>query len=115
MHLQHSSHQLAWLPGAHIKIPNSTILACSQVLVHVYGYPELPLAVVQKSGSITYNGSAFSQFVPEQTATYVHQSDLHLPEITVRETFDFGARVQGAGHRGGGGPLLACMAAASFI
>ncbi|KAK9797350.1 hypothetical protein WJX73_000657 [Symbiochloris irregularis] len=55
---------------------------------------------MKKTGSVTYNGQTFKQFVPEQTATYVHQTDLHLAEMTVRETFDFGARVQGAGFRG---------------
>ena len=56
---------------------------------------------VQEHGSITYNGSTFKDFVAEQTATFAPQSDLHLPEVTVRETFDFGARVQGIGSRGG--------------
>lgn len=55
----------------------------------------------QLHGSITYNGKRFQDFVPEQTATFVNQSDLHLPEVTVRETFDFGARVQGIGFRQG--------------
>ncbi len=29
------------------------------------------------------------------------QNDLHQPELTVRETFNFAARVQGVGHKAG--------------
>ena len=31
------------------------------------------------------------------------QNDLHLGELTVRETFDFAARCQGVGHKAGEG------------
>ena len=55
----------------------------------------------QVDGHITYNGSHFQDFVAEQTASFVPQSDLHLPEVTVRENLDFGARVQGPGVRRG--------------
>ena len=40
--------------------------------------------------------------MPQRTSAYVEQTDLHLPELTVRETMDFAARVQGVGHRPGG-------------
>lgn len=33
---------------------------------------------------------------------YVEQEDQHLPELTVRETFDFSACTQGAGSNAGG-------------
>ena len=59
------------------------------------------MGTAQVHGSVTYNGQPFNSFVVEQTASFVHQSDLHLPEVTVRETLDFGARVQGIGFRGG--------------
>ena len=39
--------------------------------------------------------------MPQRTSAYVEQTDLHLPELTVRETMDFAARVQGVGHRPG--------------
>ena len=40
-------------------------------------------------------------FVPEKTAAYIDQYDLHVPEMTVRETIDFSARFQGVGNRAG--------------
>jgi len=55
----------------------------------------------QTHGEITYNGTTFAGFIPQRTAAYVEQTDLHLPELTVRETMNFAARVQGVGHRAG--------------
>ena len=55
----------------------------------------------QVRGSIHYNGHAFHEFVPQRTASYINQTDLHLPELTVRETLDFSARSQGSGHKAG--------------
>lgn len=49
---------------------------------------------------LTYNGKRFDQFVPERSAAYVSQIDLHYGELTVRETLEFSARCQGAGSRG---------------
>ena len=43
-------------------------------------------------------------FVPEKTAAYIDQYDLHVPEMTVRETIDFSARFQGVGNRAGNCP-----------
>lgn len=40
-------------------------------------------------------------FVPQKTAAYVSQHDLHIGEMTVRETLDFSARCQGVGERFG--------------
>ena len=51
------------------------------------------------TGSVTYNGKGFDQFKAAHTAAYVDQNDLHQPELTVRETFDFAARCQGVGHK----------------
>ncbi|CAI7732467.1 unnamed protein product [Closterium sp. NIES-54] len=51
------------------------------------------------SGSVTYNGHALNEFVPERTAVYVPQNDEHIGEMTVRETLDFSARLQGPGLR----------------
>ncbi|CAK0748752.1 hypothetical protein CVIRNUC_001857 [Coccomyxa viridis] len=53
------------------------------------------------SGDITYNGEPFANFYPQRTAAYVDQVDLHTAELTVRETLDFGARVQGTGLKAG--------------
>ncbi|AES81579.2 drug resistance transporter-like ABC domain protein [Medicago truncatula] len=49
------------------------------------------------SGRVTYNGHEMSEFVPQRTAAYVDQNDLHIGELTVRETLAFSARVQGVG------------------
>ncbi|XP_041002182.1 pleiotropic drug resistance protein 1-like [Juglans microcarpa x Juglans regia] len=51
------------------------------------------------SGRVTYNGSDMHEFVPQRTAAYISQHDLHMPEMTVRETLAFSARCQGVGSR----------------
>ncbi|KAG0466701.1 hypothetical protein HPP92_018281 [Vanilla planifolia] len=52
------------------------------------------------SGEISYNGFKLEEFIPEKTSAYVSQHDLHIAEMTVRETLDFSARFQGVGIRG---------------
>ena len=52
-------------------------------------------------GKVTYNGHRLDEFVPQRTAAYVSQQDLHVPDMTVRETLDFSARCQGVGTRYG--------------
>ncbi|KAL5163323.1 Pleiotropic drug resistance protein 3 [Glycine soja] len=37
------------------------------------------------------------EFIPQKSSAYVSQYDLHIPEMTVRETLDFSARCQGVG------------------
>lgn len=56
------------------------------------------------SGKISYNGHSFNEFVPQKTAAYVSQNDLHVGELTVRETLDFSAHVQGVGNQYGKNP-----------
>ncbi|KAH7532597.1 hypothetical protein FEM48_Zijuj04G0038300 [Ziziphus jujuba var. spinosa] len=51
------------------------------------------------TGEITYNGFKFDEFAPQKTSAYISQYDLHIPEMTVRETLDFSARCQGIGSR----------------
>ncbi|VAI01864.1 unnamed protein product [Triticum turgidum subsp. durum] len=51
------------------------------------------------TGEIDYNGVKLQDFVPEKTSAYIGQYDLHVPEMTVRETLDFSARFQGVGSR----------------
>ncbi|XP_047147104.1 pleiotropic drug resistance protein 1-like [Vigna umbellata] len=51
------------------------------------------------NGKVTYNGHGINEFVPQRTAAYVSQNDLHTGEMTVRETMAFSARVQGVGPR----------------
>lgn len=55
----------------------------------------------QKKGTITYNGHTLDEFVPQKTSVYISQNDLHVGELTVRETLDFSARCQGVGTRYG--------------
>ncbi|XP_023516989.1 ABC transporter G family member 38-like [Cucurbita pepo subsp. pepo] len=52
---------------------------------------------LQFSGRVTYNGHEMKEFVPQRTAAYVSQYDIHLPLMTVRETLMFSARCQGIG------------------
>ncbi|KAJ6836913.1 ABC transporter G family member 36-like isoform X2 [Iris pallida] len=51
------------------------------------------------SGEVTYNGHGMDEFVPQRTAAYISQHDLHIGEMTVRETLAFSARCQGVGAR----------------
>jgi hypothetical protein len=46
---------------------------------------------------VTFNGHTHDEFVPQKTAMYVSQNDLHNGELTVRETLDFSARMHGVG------------------
>ncbi|XP_042517441.1 pleiotropic drug resistance protein 1-like isoform X2 [Macadamia integrifolia] len=54
---------------------------------------------LEVSGRITYNGHEMKEFVPQRTAAYISQRDLHIGEMTVRETLAFSARCQGVGTR----------------
>ncbi|XP_050239633.1 pleiotropic drug resistance protein 3-like isoform X4 [Quercus robur] len=51
------------------------------------------------AGEISYNGYKLDEFIPQKTSAYISQHDLHLAEMTVRETIDFAARCQGVGSR----------------
>ncbi|KAK4388918.1 Pleiotropic drug resistance protein 1 [Sesamum angolense] len=53
------------------------------------------------SGRVTYNGHEMKEFVPQRTSAYISQNDLHIGEMTVRETLAFSARCQGVGARYG--------------
>ncbi|KAL3714536.1 hypothetical protein ACJRO7_006451 [Eucalyptus globulus] len=50
-------------------------------------------------GEISYNGYKLNEFVPQKTSAYISQYDLHISEMTVRETLDFSGRCQGVGGR----------------
>lgn len=54
---------------------------------------------LKASGEITYNGYGLNEFVPQKTAAYISQNDIHVGEMTVKETLDFSARCQGVGAR----------------
>ncbi|KAK8921126.1 ABC transporter G family member 39 [Platanthera zijinensis] len=51
------------------------------------------------SGRITYCGHEISEFFPQRTSAYISQHDIHIGEMTVRETFDFSGRCMGVGTR----------------
>ncbi|KAL5786120.1 hypothetical protein ACOSQ2_008512 [Xanthoceras sorbifolium] len=51
------------------------------------------------SGRVTYNGHGMEEFVPQRTSAYISQYDMHIGEMTVRETLSFSARCQGVGPR----------------
>lgn len=55
----------------------------------------------QVTGKVTYNGHGMHEFVAQRTAAYIGQHDLHIGEMTVRETLAFSARCQGVGTRYG--------------
>ena len=72
------------------------------------GKPPLLLALAGKldpslkvRGEVTYNGYALDEFVPQKTAAYISQTDVHVGEMTVKETLDFSARCQGVGTKYG--------------
>ncbi|XP_074557496.1 ABC transporter G family member 42-like [Curcuma longa] len=51
------------------------------------------------TGEVTYNGHRLDEFVPQKTAAYISQNDVHVGEMTVKETLDFSGRCQGVGAR----------------
>ncbi|EPS65568.1 hypothetical protein M569_09209 [Genlisea aurea] len=53
------------------------------------------------SGSVTYNGHTMDEFVAQRTSAYVSQNDVHIGELTVRETLTFAARCHGMAAMGG--------------
>ncbi|CAA6672703.1 unnamed protein product [Spirodela intermedia] len=50
-------------------------------------------------GAVTYNGHGLDEFIPQRTSAYIGQNDVHIREMTVRETLQFSARCQGSGTR----------------
>ncbi|KAI7754530.1 hypothetical protein M8C21_028900 [Ambrosia artemisiifolia] len=54
---------------------------------------------LKNTGKVTYNGHELHEFVPERTSAYISQNDVHIGEMTVRETLAFSARCQGVGSR----------------
>ncbi|XP_038702837.1 pleiotropic drug resistance protein 3-like isoform X2 [Tripterygium wilfordii] len=51
------------------------------------------------TGEVSYNGFDLEELVPQKSSAYIGQYDVHIPEMTVRETIDFSARCQGVGSR----------------
>uniref|UniRef100_A0A2P2K9X4 Uncharacterized protein MANES_04G106100 n=2 Tax=Rhizophora mucronata TaxID=61149 RepID=A0A2P2K9X4_RHIMU len=51
------------------------------------------------SGTVTYNGHEMQEFIPRRTAAYISQHDVHIGEMTVRETLAYSGRFQGVGYQ----------------
>ncbi|GKD55804.1 hypothetical protein Tco_1289191, partial [Tanacetum coccineum] len=49
------------------------------------------------SGEVTYNGHALNEFETWRTSAYISHNDIHVGEMTVKETLDLSARCQGVG------------------
>lgn len=47
---------------------------------------------------MTYNGHELHEFVSQRCSAYVSQNDVHIGEMTVRETLGFSATCQGVGY-----------------
>ncbi|XP_015572858.1 ABC transporter G family member 29 [Ricinus communis] len=56
-------------------------------------------STLRVQGQVSYNGYRLDEFEPRKTSAYVSQNDLHLGDLTVKETFDYSVRFQGIGHR----------------
>lgn len=69
----------------------------------------LNLIALKVSGKITYNGHGFHEFVAPRTSAYVSQQDLHVAEMTVRETLEFAGRCQGVGSKYGNLYKIICV------
>ncbi|KAF4399195.1 hypothetical protein G4B88_022278 [Cannabis sativa] len=54
---------------------------------------------LQVQGQVSYNGYRVDEFVARKTSAYISQNDVHLGDLTVKETLDYSARFQGIGHR----------------
>ncbi|GJY80400.1 pleiotropic drug resistance protein 1-like protein [Tanacetum coccineum] len=65
----------------------------------VWPWPGTLAKELTVSGKVTYNGHELHEFVPERTSAYISQNDVHIGEMTVRETLAFSARCQGVGSR----------------
>ncbi|KAH7547346.1 hypothetical protein FEM48_Zijuj01G0300000 [Ziziphus jujuba var. spinosa] len=53
------------------------------------------------AGKLDPELKGMKEFVPQRTAAYISQHDVHIGEMTVRETLAFSARCQGVGTRYG--------------
>ncbi|PKA46824.1 Pleiotropic drug resistance protein 12 [Apostasia shenzhenica] len=54
---------------------------------------------LKAAGEISFNGYKLEELVPEKTAAYISQNDVHVGEMTVKETLNFSERCQGVGAR----------------
>ncbi|KAJ0980005.1 hypothetical protein J5N97_015479 [Dioscorea zingiberensis] len=89
------------MPAVEVRYKDLNVHATCKVL---HGKP-LPtiwntvMTALTVTGDISYNGFNLDEFNPKKTSSYISQYDVHIPEMTVRETLDFSARCQGVGSR----------------
>jgi len=99
-------------PHTHVCVPSigrqavHPMAAICYVSALLKGAASNDVRTPQVNGDITFNGYQFNEFVVARTAAYVDQNSSHIAEMTVRETLDFAARVQGGGH---GASLTPCL------
>ncbi|KAI8529591.1 hypothetical protein RHMOL_Rhmol12G0236900 [Rhododendron molle] len=93
---------LPTLPNAALNIAEMTLLlgppssGKTTLLLALAGKLDPTLKV---RGEVTYNGHRLNEFVPQKTSAYISQNDVHVGEMTVKETLNFSARCQGVGFR----------------
>ncbi|KAM0939679.1 putative ABC-type sulfate transporter [Dioscorea sansibarensis] len=58
------------------------------------GMPDRKLMI---SGRLTYCGRDLSEVIPQRISSYINQHDMHISEMTVRETLDFSGQCSGVG------------------
>ncbi|WCJ40953.1 ABC transporter G family member 36 [Euphorbia peplus] len=56
-------------------------------------------STLKVQGEVKYNGLRLDEFEARKTSAYVSQNDVHLGELTVKETLDYSAKFQGVGHK----------------
>jgi ABC-type cobalamin transport system ATPase subunit len=79
------------------------------LLLALAGKLDPALVVAGGGGEVSYNGFRLGEFVPQKTAAYISQTDVHVGEMTVKETLDFSARCQGVGAKYGTPAALLCF------
>ncbi|KAL5994754.1 ABC transporter G member 39 [Asimina triloba] len=88
------------LPTIEVRYENLTVGA--EAYIGSRGLPTVlnfTFNMLEVSGKVTYNGHGLEEFVPQRTSAYISQHDLHIGEMTVRETLAFSGRCQGVGAR----------------
>ncbi|KAG5535254.1 hypothetical protein RHGRI_023140 [Rhododendron griersonianum] len=86
------------LPTVEVRYKNLCVEA--EYLPHEESPPTLWNAlkgIFSVTGDISYNGYKLNEFLPQKTSCYMSQYDMHISEMTVRETLDFSACCQGIG------------------
>ncbi|WOL16540.1 hypothetical protein Cni_G25327 [Canna indica] len=57
-------------------------------------------STLKRTGDVKYNGCDLDKFCAQRTSAYISQTDNHIGELTVRETFNFAEDVRGLARAG---------------